>query len=848
MIKKIIIIDGNSLMHRAFHAIPPFTNDEGTPTGAIHGFMSMFLSAVSRYNPDAAAVAFDMHGPTFRHKAYAEYKAGRKPTDDDLRIQFPIIKELLIAMDIPVIECEGYEADDILGVLSLQAEKNKVQAVVITGDNDALQLIGEYTTVSITKKGISQMLEYDTQMLFDRYGLDTQRFIDLKGMMGDKSDNIPGIPGVGEKTALKLLALYNDLEGVLAHAQDIKGKLGEKIRDNMDKARFSRELATIEREFDCGFTLMDCQFDILETDDAVSILKKLKLGAIINKLHNISGQADEELARVVTLDNVTDKQLEDVFKGKVVAVSIGLNIGLSNDDGNEYIIPLMQDLLSPGMDMAAAISKILPFMNKAKKLILSDSKTWMHRQGKYFKCPIFDLKIANWLLGGSSGRDGEAKLCASLLGRPVDDFIATAMIRAAELLSSKLDKVNMMELFNDMETPLTQVLYDMENVGFMVDKKMLLDIGNRFGSKIDKLKIEIFQLAGSKFNINSPKQLAEVLFDKLGLPVIKKTKTSRSTNAEVLDTLYDRHEIIGYVQTYRQLVKLKGTYVDGLLPLVVGEDSRVHTTFLQDGTTTGRLSSTEPNLQNIPIRTPEGREIRKVFIAAKGRCLIDADYSQIELRVLAHMANDEMMIKAFSSGDDIHKRTASQVFGVPFDEVTSKMRSSAKAVNFGIVYGISDFGLARQLKISRKRAGEYIDKYLENFSGVKKYMDSVIEDGTENGYVKTLYGRRRNMSGLRSKDYNTRSSSQRMAMNAPIQGTAADIIKVAMIKVNKALKDNNMDTKLILQVHDELILDAKESESEQAMKLLVDCMESVIELKAPLKVDVSKAYNWYDAK
>lgn len=858
--KKLIAIDGNSLMHRAFYALPSMTTKSGTPTGAIYGFMSMLFKLLTPA-PDYLLVAFDMHGPTFRHLEYADYKAGRKATPDDLRTQFPLVKELLCAMGIRICECESYEADDILGTFSRLANESGVQALLVTGDRDTLQLISAQTHVLLTKKGITETIEYDEAQLMESYGLTPSRMPDLKGLMGDSSDNIPGIPGVGEKTALKLLEKYGTLEETLAHAENEKGALGEKLLKNADLARMSYRIGLINREAPLDIGLSDCAFHEEAMANAYSFIEKLEMRSLLARLPAPTGgnrkksePTEEQKARSISVnDNETlAKMIEEIAKCTALAIDLADGtLTLSTSSKTVFAPKLEASLLESGLDAAQVLTALKDKLEDetCTKLVF-DAKRTKHildRYGITLKGVSFDAMIADYLLHAIHPAESFQALCRELFSSDAD---ASKLFALEESMRAELEEKGLLSLYETIEMPLSQTLYSMEKDGFAVDAQRLFELQSEFSNKIKASEEEIYRLAGGAFNILSPKQLGSVLFDedKLALPVQKKTKSGYSTDAEVMEKIQDMHPIVPLIMEYRQISKLKSTFVDALLIKSEKEGGKVHTSFNQNVTATGRISSTEPNLQNIPVRTQIGREIRKAFIASPGNVLLDADYSQIELRLLAHMSGDPTMIESFNEDVDIHAKTASEVFSVPLDAVTKAQRSAAKAVNFGIVYGISDFGLARNLGISRKTAAEYIRMYLERYPLVKDYMHNSVEAARKNGYVTTLFGRRRDIPEIRSGNYNTRAFGERVAMNMPIQGTAADIIKLAMVRVYETLQKEKLGTKLILQVHDELILDAPVEEADRASVILKECMQNAIKLDVPLIAEVEQGDCWYDAK
>ena len=854
--KQLIAIDGNSLMHRAFHALPPMTTRAGIPTGALHGFINMLLKLVER-NPDYLVVAFDMHGPTFRHEQFEAYKAGRRETDDDLRAQFPVLKELLNAMGIAVCETPRYEADDILGTFSRLCEAQQIDALLVTGDRDALQLIGEHTHVLMTKKGISETIEFDRDVLKEHYGLEPDRMRDLKGLMGDNSDNIPGIPGVGEKTASKLLEEYGTLENVLAHAGEIKGKLGEKVAANADSARLSYELGTICREAPISLNIEDCRFRPEALSGARTKLLELEMRGVASRIGGETNAEQSAQTALVTAERVelgTIEAVQSVLDAanpiQHFAIEAGETVQFSFNASRYYEIVQGADLFCTPIDETILFGAMKPIFESSTCTVLAfDTKRLRHLLEKFqisLNAHVFDAMIADYLLDATRPSTSFAMLC--------ERFDASAKPNAAmlfvmrERMTVELEQFNMTKLYREMELPLSGVLYEMEREGFRVDRDILKQLQTQFNEQSETLAKRIYETTAETFNILSPKQLGEVLFEKLGLPTGKKNKSGFSTDAETLESLSDRHPAIPMILEYRFITKLKSTFVDGLLNVVNEQNDRVRTQFNQCVTATGRISSTEPNMQNIPVRTSQGREIRKAFIASEGNVLVDADYSQIELRLLAHISGDDGMINAFNSGKDIHRITASEVFRVPFEEVTNDLRSAAKAVNFGIVYGISDFGLARNLDIPVKQASEYIKLYFDRYPGVKAYLDRSVEDAKHTGYAITMFDRRRSLVELKSANYNTRSFGERVAMNMPIQGTAADIIKLAMVKVSAMLKERKLNAKLILQVHDELIFDVPASEADEVVALVHDCMEHVAKLTVELDADVKVGHSWYETK
>lgn len=854
--KQLIAIDGNSLMHRAFHALPPMTTRAGVPTGALHGFISMLLKLIER-NPDYLVVAFDMHGPTFRHEQFEEYKAGRKETDEDLRKQFPMLKDLLRSMGIAVCETPRYEADDILGTFARKCEQVGIDALLVTGDRDALQLISERTHVLMTKKGISETIEFDRDVLKEQYGLDPDRMRDLKGLMGDNSDNIPGIAGVGEKTAMKLLEEYGTLENVLSHAGEIKGKMGEKIAAGVDSARMSYTLGTICTDAPIPLSIQDCQFHPESMTGAHTMLLELEMRGIAARIgggNEAAAPAKSTIPAAARIELESIEAVREVLKKAApvrrFAVEAGETVQFAFQPESYYEIVQGADLFCTPIDETELYGAFQSIFEDAHCEVLAfDTKRLRHLLAKFqisLDANVFDAMIADYLLDATRPSTSLAMLCERFDVHSKPN--AAMLIPMRERMLQELAEANMTKLYEEMELPLSSVLYGMEQEGFRVDRDILKQLQTQFNEQSESLAKRIYESTGETFNILSPKQLGEVLFEKLGLPTGRKNKSGFSTDADTLESLSDRHPAIPLILEYRFITKLKSTFVDGLLNVVSEENDRVRTQFNQCVTATGRISSTEPNMQNIPVRTSQGREIRKAFIASDGNVLVDADYSQIELRLLAHISGDEGMIHAFNSGKDIHRTTASEVFRVPFDEVTNDLRSAAKAVNFGIVYGISDFGLARNLDITVKQASEYIKLYFDRYPGVKAYLDRSVEDAKQHGYAVTMFDRRRAMLELKSSNYNTRSFGERVAMNMPIQGTAADIIKLAMVKVSQMLKERNLKARLILQVHDELIFDVPKAEADEVEALVHDCMEHVTELSVPLDADIKVGHSWYETK
>ncbi len=846
MRETLLAVDGNSLMHRAFHALPLMDVD-GVFTNAVHGFLAMLLKAMQDLSPRYVAVAFDEHAPTFRHTAYPEYKAGRKATPDELRPQFAIVREILSAMGVGVLSVAGYEADDILGTLGRLCAENGMDAVLLTGDRDALQLVSDDVKLLFTRKGITETTLFDPASVKEYFGVTPSQVTDWKGLMGDSSDNIPGVPGVGEKRAVALLDEYGTLENVLKNADQVKGKLGENLRANADLALFCKDLATIRPTAPIDFDLS--AFDASHIERGLSALRKYKLNGIAQRVERLAGEEGEsapeedalptpEMETLSTVESIA--RFAEETKGEETAIFVSAQ-SLSAATGTRLMqVALTGDLMDPGLTPEEALRALRPILDRP--LLVHDGKTLRHLLagvGMTAAPYLFDTMLGAYLL------NPQEKSYA--LGAFAEEN-AFGVWRLAHRQRAMLKEKNMQALMETIEAPLMTVLYEMEREGFRVDGDVLRALGQQYTAEADKLREEVYALSGVRgFNLNSPQQLGKVLFEELGLKSGKKTQRGYSTDADTLEKLIDAHPCVAPILKYRQVVKLNGTYIDGLLRKM-DASGRVHSYFDQTGTATGRISSSEPNLQNIPVRTEMGREIRRAFIAREGYSLIDADYSQIELRLLAHLSGDKAMIGAFTRGEDIHTRTAAEVYDVGMDQVTSAMRSSAKAVNFGLVYGISEFGLARNIGVSRREAGDFIARYFARYPGVKKYMDEAVRMGYDKGYTETLMGRRRPLPELKSPNANIRSFGERAAMNTPVQGTAADVIKLAMIRVRDALRDGGFEAKLILQVHDELLLEAPMAEIERAKALLKSCMENAIKLSVPLVADVGAGESWFDAK
>lgn len=882
MEKRLIIIDGNSIINRAFYALPDMSNSEGLKTNAIFGFVRMMFKIIEDYQPTHMSVAFDKKAPTFRHKQYADYKAGRKKMPDELAQQLQPLKDLLDKFNINRLELEGYEADDLIGTVARLGEENDFKVYIVTGDKDAIQLASHKTTTLITKKGVGEVEEYNYDSVLERYEMTPTQFIDLKGLMGDKSDNIPGVPGVGEKTGIKLLKQYSTIENLIEHTDELKGSIKKKIEENKDLALMSKELATIITNVPIEVKLEDLEYGDYNKDDVVEKFKEFGFTSLITKLLDIEGgetTIKEEIdLKIEHLDNVEDFIKKAEENKKVIIDVIGkegnildkrvLYVFLSLDGKeiyyvNEDELPQIKTLLSNpeikkhGYDLKEDYILLKPYeielnsmdfdITIAEYLIDSKSSTSYECSAIAMKYLTRKIKSKEDLLGKGAKAKKFDEIEFDELSSYIGDILNTVN-GVYPKMEEKLKETEMDGLFYHVEMPLVEVLGSMEYIGMKVDKDQLNELKDKFTTIINELENEIFELAGEPFNINSPKQLGVVLFEKLGLPVIKKTKTGYSTNAEVLEKLRDKHEIIDKITEYRQIVKLNSTYVEGLLKIINPKTGRIHSSFNQTITTTGRISSTEPNMQNIPVKTEMGRDIRKVFVADDNCKLVDADYSQVELRVLAHMSGDENMIDAFKHGEDIHSKTASQIFDVDIKDVTSKQRIEAKAINFGIIYGKTDFGLSQDLNIPVATAKAYIDSYFHKYPKIKEFMDEAVESATETGYATTILNRRRYIPEIKASNFIVRNQGKRFAMNAPIQGSAADIIKVAMVNVYNKLKENNMKSKLILQVHDELIVEAVDEELEMAEKIVREEMENAQSMDVKLDVDLNTGDSWYETK
>lgn len=885
MAEKIMLIDGNSIVNRAFYGVPLLTNGEGRYTNGVYGFLNILFKLLDEEQPDYLAVAFDLHAPTFRHRTFDGYKGTRKGMPEELREQMPLLKEVLQAMHIPIFEQEGFEADDILGTLSALAEKNGIVPVVVSGDRDLLQLAGETLKVRIpkTKGGRTETEDYYAADVQAKYGVTPAEFIDMKALMGDASDNIPGVPGIGEKTAAKIITQYHDIETAIAHAAEIKPKkASENLAAYQEQARLSKFLATIVRDMPLEWDKEALKIGDMFNQTAYELVKRLEFKSMFS---HFEGSASAPKQAEQTYRFVADREGAKEVLAALKKGEVGYAFVYENEEGQG--LALYQEQLGGvwiEASMAFLMQELLEifqpfFADSAYRKIGHDVKKdirFLRSYGYNGFTAEFDTAIGAYILNATGSSYEYDDIAATFLnetypsqeevfgkGRTKKAFAAlpeaerTAygarqaeiFFRARKVMEERLAENEQKSLFYDMEMPLIYVLADMEKYGIKVDKAALLAYQKRLGESLDGMEEEIYALAGEKFNINSPKQLGVILFERLGLKGGKKTKTGYSTAADVLEKLRTAHPVVERILHYRQLAKLKSTYADGLLAVMDAETEKIYSTFNQTITATGRISSTEPNLQNIPVRLELGRELRKIFIPESAEfCFLDADYSQIELRVLAHISGDESLIAAFKSNQDIHRMTASQVFHVPFDEVTPLQRSNAKAVNFGIIYGKGAFSLGQDLGISRKEAEEYINAYFARYPKIKTFMEDTIKNGAKNGYVSTLWNRRRNMPELQSSNFMQRAAGERAAMNMPIQGTAADIIKLAMIKVHRALQEGGYRSRLILQVHDELLIEAYKEEKDAVAKILKENMEHAADLLVPLDVDVHEGASWFEAK
>lgn len=884
MKEKLVVIDGNSIVNRAFYGLPDLTTTDGRHTNGVLGFLNILIKITEEEKPDYLAVAFDVKHPTFRHEMYAEYKGTRKGMPEELREQMPLLKQVLSAMGVLTIECPGFEADDILGALSVKGAKDGMQVSLVSGDRDLLQLAKEEVLVRIpkTKRTGTEIEDYTPAKVVETYGVTPAQIVDLKGLMGDASDNIPGVPGIGEKTAVKILSLFPTVEEAIDHVDEVEPKKArESLREHAELARLSKTLATIKTDWEPEFSYEAARFGNIFTDEAYKLCKELEFKSLLSRHFSpeqglvSENRSFDEKPQVLVSGKEVEALIGSMIAGEVIGYSLLENELILAVKGKNYVV-------AAEVTKTVGVQTVLHNVCERQVVLVAiDLKEHLFAVAEGDRACFGDAALCAYLLNPLKNsytyediaRDylktalpaAETLLAAvepkqmSLFEEP-EDTEADQMVRrqvaayeamtaqaAYPVLLSELRACGMEELYRTVELPLVSVLYDMEQAGMEVNRSFFADYSKQLNEGIVRLEQEIYRLAGEEFNINSPKQLGVILFEKLKLPGGKKTKTGYSTSADVLEKLRSEDPIVENILEYRQLTKLKSTYADGL-PAYVAEDGRIHSKFQQMVTATGRLSSAEPNLQNIPVRMELGRKIRKAFVPAKGHVFVDADYSQIELRILAHLSGDEQLIRAYREAEDIHRLTASQVFHTPYEEVTPAQRSNAKAVNFGIVYGISSFGLGQDLNISRKEAEEYINRYFETYPKIKQYLDSLVEEAKTKGYVTTLFGRRRPVPEIASSNFMQRSFGERIAMNSPVQGTAADIMKLAMIRVDARLKRDNSKARIVLQVHDELLIETPFEEEAYVKKMLQEEMEAAAQISVPLEVSVSTGSDWYETK
>lgn len=876
---KLVLIDGHSILNRAFYGIPDLTNSEGLHTNAVYGFLNIMFKILEEEKADHLAVAFDLKEPTFRHKMYDAYKGTRKPMPEELRQQVPVMKEVLKAMGIPIMTLPGYEADDILGTLAKKNAADGVEVSIVSGDRDLLQLADTHIKIRIpkTSRGGTEVKDYYPEDVKREYQVTPKEFIDVKALMGDTSDNIPGVPSIGEKTATNLIAAYGSIENAYEHLQEIKPPRAQKaLAEHYDMAQMSKTLATICVDCPIEFSYKDMEIGNLYTQEAYEYMKRLELKSILARFDfdTMKAPSVEEQFKVIR----DFGQAEEVFARAEKEKQLGMQLVVEDGDvkglalcfGEEDIYGIVAEGFLTGQYLADKMSRLILRSEQAATLNLKRQLPYLDVD---YDSPAMDVEVAGYLLNPLKDTYDYDDLARDYLGMTVPSkadllgkrslgaaleaeeekagtclcYMGYIAWKSASVLEEKLKEARMWDLFTDMEMPLIYSLYHMERAGIRVEKDTLKAYGDNLKVKIGELETQIYEQAGETFNINSPKQLGEILFDRMQLPHGKKTKTGYSTAADVLEKLAPDYPIVRDILDYRQLTKLNSTYAEGLYGFIQ-DDGRIHGTFNQTITATGRISSTEPNLQNIPVRMELGREIRKVFVPEEGYVFVDADYSQIELRILAHMSGDERLIGAYRDAQDIHAITASEVFHIPLDEVTPLQRRNAKAVNFGIVYGISAFGLSEDLSITRKEALEYINKYFETYPGVKTFLDRQVEEGKEQGFVVTMFGRRRPIPELKSANFMQRSFGERVAMNSPIQGTAADIMKIAMIQVDRELKRRGMKSRIVLQVHDELLVETWNEEVDQVMEILEEKMKGAADLKVALEVEAHAGKSWFDAK
>ena len=871
MSQKIVLIDGHSILNRAFYGLPDLTNSEGLHTNAVYGFLTILFKILEEETPEYLTVAFDVHAPTFRHEMYAEYKGTRKPMAEELRQQVPVMKEVLKAMGIKTIECAGLEADDLIGTLSARCEKEGMEVSVISGDRDLLQLATDHVKIRIpkTRQGRTEVEDYYAADVKERYQVTPSEFIDLKALMGDSSDNIPGVPGIGEKTAAKIIVEYHSIENAHAHADELKPpRAANAMKEHWDLAVMSKELATINVNAEFPYELAEAKLENIYTEEAYAWFQKLQFKNLLSRFdvkapsnkiedsfHEIRNRKEaeavfEKAEGAACIGACIFKNKEEVLPLFADQAQIG-GIGISFSKEDHYCIRT-----GPDLQISWLLEQLSRVAAGAERFAIFDLKSQLDNLKIQKKENCFDVTVAAYLLNPLKSNYDYEDVAREQLGLVIEEkseeyvkvcYEAYTAFAASRILLDKLKETGMEELFTKIEMPLVFALYHMEKNGVRVNSDALKEYGDQLAVHIQALEKDIYEEAGETFNINSPKQLGVILFEKMQIPGGKKTKTGYSTAADVLEKLAPDHPIVSKILEYRQYAKLKSTYADGLAAYI-GPDGRIHGKFNQTITATGRISSTEPNLQNIPVRTELGRMIRKVFVPEEGYVFVDADYSQIELRVLAHCSGDAHLIEAYREARDIHRITASQVFHVPFADVTDQQRRNAKAVNFGIVYGISSFGLSQDLSITRKEAAKYIDDYFQTYPGIKTFLDQAVQHAKDQGYAVTLFGRRRPVPELSSSNFMQRSFGERVAMNSPIQGTAADIIKIAMIGVDRRLKEEGLKSRLVLQVHDELLIEAEQTEVETVKEILRQEMEQAASLDVPLEIDMHTGDNWYEAK
>jgi len=877
--RKIVLIDGHSILNRAFYGVPDLTNSEGTHTGGVYGFLNIMLKILDEEQPQYLAVAFDVHHPTFRHELYSEYKGTRKGMPEELREQVPILKEVLTAMGVKILELPGYEADDILGTVAKRAESKGLEVRLVSGDRDMLQLATEHVCIRIpkTKKGVTTVENYYAADLLEQMGVTPKEFIDVKALMGDTSDNIPGVPGIGEKTAYALISQYHSLNEVFAHLEEIKPNRAKNALAGQEEiARLSRTLAEINTDSPIEFELEEGRLGNLFTPEAYPLLKKLELKSLMSKFDEGSRatQSVEQNFKLVSDWSEAEEVFDKVLKAPKAGLQLltenrevrALSLSLGEEETwlilpegfltGDYLCSRATDILNRGGETAVLnLKAMLPFVEAkedVRQLDLGVSAYLLNPLKSTYEADDIARDYLGMSIPSRADSLGKLSFAAAIADKPEQflvygGYLSYVAYAASGKVRDALVEAGASDLYEEIELPLIYSLHRMEKAGIMVRREELHEYGERLKLRIDQVEKEIYRQVGEEFNINSPKQLGVILFEKLNLPHGKKTKTGYSTSADILEKLAPEYPVVSDILEYRQLTKLNSTYAEGLAEYIC-DDGRIHGTFNQTITATGRISSTEPNLQNIPVRMELGREIRKVFVPEEGCVFVDADYSQIELRILAHMSGDQQLIEAYKSGQDIHRITASQVFHVPFDEVTSEMRRNAKAVNFGIIYGISAFGLSEDLSISRQEAMEYINRYFETYPQIKVFLDGLVNEAKEKGFVSTVFGRRRPVPEITSSNFMQRQFGERIAMNAPIQGTAADVMKIAMVKVDRELRRRGLKSQIVLQVHDELLLEVPFAEEDEVKTLVKEAMMGAAALEVPLEIEIQSGKSWFETK